>query len=260
MPNPLPGMDPYLEGEMWVEFHQELAHAIKAQLLPRLRPKYVALLAKHYAFDYSTLEVATTPQKVVYPDIHVTRLRETAAFQYAPSSLIAPVELTNPLPESVPLLGVEIRDVAQRELVTVIEILSPVNKYGKGAEDYAEKRFALLQTQTHLLEIDLLRRGTRIELIGELPPAAYYIYLSRWNRRPRTEVWPIALRDRLPTVPVPLLRPDADVPLELQAAFTDGYELVGYEQLLNYREPLHELSAEDVAWVQTRLHEAGLGD
>jgi hypothetical protein len=43
MASPFPGMDPYLEGDLWQEFHAKLAHEIKSQLMPQLRPKYVAL-------------------------------------------------------------------------------------------------------------------------------------------------------------------------------------------------------------------------
>ena len=46
MGSPFPGLDPYLEGEFWQEFHETLASAIRAQLMPLLSPKYVALLAK----------------------------------------------------------------------------------------------------------------------------------------------------------------------------------------------------------------------
>jgi len=46
--SPFPGMDPYLEGEMWQEFHDRLANQISAQLMPLLRPKYVALLHKYH--------------------------------------------------------------------------------------------------------------------------------------------------------------------------------------------------------------------
>jgi NADPH-dependent 7-cyano-7-deazaguanine reductase QueF len=52
MPSPFPGMDPYLEGEMWQEFHERLANEISAQLLPKLAPKYVALLAKRYVIHH----------------------------------------------------------------------------------------------------------------------------------------------------------------------------------------------------------------
>ena len=269
MPNPFPGMDPYLEGEMWSEFHDRLANQISVQLMPLLRPKYVALLNKYFALDYSARGIATgSARKALYPDVHVAQVRDAAAVAYAPPAQApafspappAPTELLSPLPEEVPLLNVEIRDVAERRLVTVIEILSPANKHGKGAAEYAEKRTQLLQTDTHLLEIDLLRLGARIELIGELPPASYYIFLSRAQRRPRTQVWPIPLRCALPAVPVPLLPPDADVVLDLQAALTACYELVGYERLLNYREPLSALTDDESAWVKIKLHEAELSE
>jgi hypothetical protein len=144
----------------------------------------------------------------------------------------------------------------------LIEILSPVNKRGEGARDYAERRMALLQTRTHLLELDLLRQGQRVPLMGEPPPAHYYVYLSRWQRRPYTQVWPVSLREPLPTVPVPLLPPDPDIPLELQAAVKACFDLVGYERLLDYSAPPPppSLSHEDAAWVADRLHAVTTGE
>ena len=72
MPSPFPGMDPYLEGDLWQEFHETLASAIRAQLMPRLAPKYVALLAKRYALDRPSLGVFDAPPaRVIYPDVHV---------------------------------------------------------------------------------------------------------------------------------------------------------------------------------------------
>lgn len=97
-------------------------------------------------------------------------------------------------------------------------------------------------------EVDLLRGGTRIQLLGEPPPAPYYVYLSRRQRRPYTQIWPITLRDPLPTVPVPLLPPDPDVPLDLQAAVDACFDLVGYERLLDYAGPPPRPN-----WVKKRL-------
>lgn len=54
MPSPFPGMDPYLEGELWQEFHETLASEIRAQLLKQLPTKYVALLAKRYVIGTPT--------------------------------------------------------------------------------------------------------------------------------------------------------------------------------------------------------------
>ena len=219
MPSPFPGMDPYLEGELWQEFHETLAGAIRAQLMRRLPQTYVALLAKRYVLDRSAIGIVDVPPaRVIYPDVRVaTRTRSVqeqraGAGSTGGTAVAEPaVELPSAIGEEVPQLSVEIRDVANRRLVTIIEILSPANKLGEGAQEYAERRLELLRTRVHLLEIDLVRRGARIRLEGELPPAAYYVYLSRAERRPLTAVWPILLRDRLPIVPVPLLAPDPDI-------------------------------------------------
>lgn len=39
MPSPFPGMDPYLEGYLWVDVHNALASKIRQQLVPKLRPR-----------------------------------------------------------------------------------------------------------------------------------------------------------------------------------------------------------------------------
>jgi hypothetical protein len=54
MPSPFPGMDPYLEGEEWHDAHQRLATAINNQLVPKIRPRYIARLAIAYASDITT--------------------------------------------------------------------------------------------------------------------------------------------------------------------------------------------------------------
>jgi hypothetical protein len=256
-------MDPYLEGEMWQEFHETLASAIRAQLMPQLSPKYVALLAKRYVMDRPSLSiVGGSTERIFYPDVHVIAPPGTARMPISSSAVAVAepeVELVSPMAEEVPLLSVEIRDVAGRRLVTLIEILSPANKHGEGWREYDLRRVDLLKTQTHLLEIDLLRQGQRIQLVGQLPPAAYYVYLSRWQHRPYTEVWPSRLREPLPAVPVPLLPPDPDVPLDLQAAVRACFDLVGYERLLDYDgpPPPPALNEAEAAWVDDRLREAG---
>jgi hypothetical protein len=233
------------------------------QLMPLLRPKYVAFLSRRLVIDYSSVDIlgGYSEKKVIYPDVYVgrgTELKETAVLTYdASKGFSAPaVELQSPMIEEVPIMSIEVRDTAERRLVTVIEILSPVNKIGRGYRDYLDKRLSLMQTETHLLEIDLLRGGERIQLAGgQLPAAAYYVFLSRFSRRPRTEVWPVKLQEELPTVPVPLLPPDEDVPLNLQQAVNDCFAMVGYENLLDYSQPppLPALTDEETAWLEKTL-------
>ena len=263
MPSPFPGMDPYLEGDLWQEFHDRLANQISAQLMPLVAPKYVALLGKRYVLDRPSLGILDlSKERIFYPDVHLLK-RDVATATQTHAAGIAVAEPTAEIPSlmdgEVPILSVEIRDVAQRRLVTSIEILSPVNKRGEGAREYATRRDDPMRTATHILEIDLLRGGLGIPLGGRVPLAPYYVYLSRTERRSYTQVWVISLREPLPVVPAPLLPPDPDVPLDLQAALNACFELVGYERLLDYSAPPPppDSPAEDAAWVADRLRAAG---
>jgi hypothetical protein len=256
-------MDPYLEGELWQEFHDTLANAIRQQLLKVLPMQYVALLARRYVLRQSSLELLgwAEEERVIYPDVHVAetpRVAEVAvAYGTRTNTIPAPptTQVTSFIGDDLPLLSVEIKDVANRRLVTAIELLSPVNKLGLGWIEYSRKRADLLKSKVHLLEIDLLRRGRRITLDGEVPPADYYAYLSRFTHRPYTDVWAVGLRETLPVLPVPLLPPDEDVALDLQRAVDDCFALVRYERLLDYTvpPPPPPLSETDMSWLRERL-------
>lgn len=171
-----------------------------------------------------------------------------------PRYLVLPVE-----EEAVPHVTIEIRDTAERTLVTAIEILSPTNKRGQGRVEYLAKREGILLSTAHLLEIDLLRQGQRVPMREPLPPAPYFVFLSRGRERPFTEVWPISQRELLPIVPVPLLPDDADVPLDLQLVFTNVYDLLNYDLVVDYRQPpAIPLDEADAAWAENCLQAAGL--
>ncbi|OYV86196.1 MAG: hypothetical protein B7Z73_12180 [Planctomycetia bacterium 21-64-5] len=137
----------------------------------------------------------------------------------------------------VPQMWVEIRDVAGRTLVTTVEILSPWNKRGQGREEYLDKRRKVLMRSSHLVEIDLLRRGKRLPMKDALPPASYYVVVARANERPKVQVWPIALDHPLPTFGVPLLGGDADVALDLQTCFQNVCDLGAFDLLVDYSKP-----------------------
>ena len=90
-----------------------------------------------------------------------------------------------------------------------------------------------------------------------LPSAPYFIFLSRAEKRPLTEIWPISLKEPLPVVPIPLLPNDADVALDVQQVFTTTYDLLGYDLALDYAQPPEiPLPKEDVAWAETLLRTA----
>ena len=85
-----------------------------------------------------------------------------------------------------------------------------------------------------------------------LPDTPYCIVLSRVDTRPFSEVWPVTLREPLPPVPVPLLPGDADVRLDLQAAFTAIYDAAGLDMLVDYsRPPDVPLLPDDAVWASS---------
>jgi hypothetical protein len=88
-----------------------------------------------------------------------------------------------------------------------------------------------------VFRIDLFREGRRLPLERPVPVAPYYVVLSRVERRPYVDVWPIQLCEKLPAVPVPLVDPDPDVALDLGAVVAAVYERGGYATLIDYSQP-----------------------
>jgi hypothetical protein len=153
------------------------------------------------------------------------------------------------------LLSIEIHLVETLELVTAIEILSPVNKRPghEAHKNYLRKRRELLRSEAHLMEIDLLRGGERPPLERPAPEAPYYVVLSRADRRPHVAVWPIQLDEELPLLPAPLLEPDPDAPLNLATAVANVYERGGYASIIDYGQPPPppSLSESQLAFIKT---------
>ena len=258
MPSPFPGMDPYIETpELWSDFHNNLASEIQAHLNRLIQPHYFARLT-----PYVTYEVVEVGQvHGVRPDVGVWQLQTLPGESQASTATSAPAPVESLVTLEIPLRlqRVEIRATASQQLVTVAEILSPVNKCPSHDAylAYQRKRRDILRSEVHLLEIDLLRGGERPPLARPVPAAPYYVVLSRANRRPTVEVWPIQLADRLPVLPVPLLEPDPDVPLDLGAVVASVYERGAYASQIDYQQPPPPpaLSKPEDDWLRTVLHQ-----
>lgn len=252
MPSPFPGMDPYLEGSLWTTLHFTLGAEIVRQLAPRLRPRYVALPVERFVVEISTnTDLASSS---IYPDAAVVPAGSPPVSPGGTVAADAPLQLATVVPEAVPHLSVEIRDAANRRLVTALEILSPANKRGAGRAEYLFKRGRLLRSPAHLVEIDLLRTGRRLPMQQPLPLAPYFVFVGRAEERPMIDVWPVGLAQSLPAVPIPLLPGDEEATLDLQAAFTAAYDLLGYDLLVDYsRPPEVDLTEEERAWLEVHI-------
>lgn len=251
MPSPFPGMDPYLEGHEWTSFHAEFCVEIARLLRPTLQPRYLALTMRRSVTDTLDDLAITAKSDNIYQDVGVVERSPVPLPSTGGGTvLLEPtLQVATIMPEMVPQYSVEIQDVEERRLVTLIELLSPTNKRGTGYEEYVEKRTRILLSMSHLLEIDLLRNGTRVPMKEAMPDSPYFIFLSRRQRRPMTDIWAVGLDQSLPTIPIPLLPEDKDVTLDLQQAFTNVYDSVRYDLLMDYTRPADvPLKGEDATW------------
>lgn len=255
MPNPFPGMDPYLEGDLWTTVHTDLCAEIARQLAPKLRPKYVALSTRRVVLAPPDEGEELGGQR--FPDVGILSSHVPGPPSGA-AAVSAPLILPASFPEPIPHVSIEIRDVAERRLVTCIEVLSPTNKRGPGREEYMGKRFQILAGGAHLVEIDLLRVGARFPTGKPLPAVPYFVFISHAERRHEVEVWPIPLDQPLPEISIPLLPDDPPVRLALQQALSVIYDIIGYDELIEYAQPPSgPLTPTQAAWIEEQLRRAG---
>jgi hypothetical protein len=234
-------MDPYLEEPgLWPDVHHELISVARELLNKQLRPKYhVRIEERVYLSDEND-----PGRQVIIPDVRVAGADQGARMTTAReattggAAVAEPVELTTLIEDEIHEARLEVIDRDQRSVVTVIEILSPANKIpgSRGRASYQQKRAEVMNSSSHFVEIDLLRSGAALAARELVPPADYYVHVSRKSERPKGLVWPIQLPQRLPVVPVPLLVEDGQTPLDLQQVLATAYDRAGYDLQIDYNQ------------------------
>ncbi|MEM8529511.1 MAG: DUF4058 family protein [Chloroflexota bacterium] len=258
---PFPGMDPYLEStEYWPSFHHHLAEELMTMLNEHLDPKYFADVEVRAVID--NLSIISSSH--IYPDVAGTSSgSEPLEGPDIAPSLTAPLQRVALPSERTRSRTVHIYLSDTNALVTAIEILSPANKRGRGLQQYRQKREELLFSDCHLVELDLVRRGERPGWeLEDLPPKTTYVCLinrARDDEMRISDIWPLALAQPLPTLPIPLLPPDPDTTLDLSAAIQHIYRRARYARRVDYRvdPPPPVLSSDDANWLDTHLRERG---
>jgi hypothetical protein len=251
MPSPFPGMNPYLEqDDVWHDFHERFLPHLAEVIGTQLAAHYIVKIDEHVYIHEPPAEQRTFLGRT---DVFVASQRPSAeegtATATAPPN--APAQVVLPSVDIEGISYLEIRDRRDRRLVTVIELLSPTNKYsGPDREQYLGKRGRLLASAVHLVEIDLLRGGPRMPFAASIPECAYYVLVSRMEKRPRADFWPIPLRDPLPLIPIPLRDPDPDAKVDLQAVLHHIYDAARYGNYIYEGTPQPGLRAEDATWVR----------
>jgi hypothetical protein len=261
MPSPFPGMDPFLEA-------QDLFPGLHGRLIAYMAESLQTILPEpYYAEIYERVVVEETGRRIE-PDVSVYRddrfapsgaatVRHFAATATLPVVVPPGDEMTETYLEILAPSGESERTIA------VIEILSPSNKRPGSTTraQYLRKQREILQSTAHLIEIDLLRGGDHTTAVslssarGHAGDFSYHVCVSRSHDRGPFEVYGIHLRDRLPTLSIPLLPQDQDVALDFQAVFDRAYDAGPYRRRLRYDERTLDppLSPNDATWVAERI-------
>lgn len=226
MVSPFPGMDPYLEDEKrWSAFQPLLVHALYQMLLPGLMDRYRARVAERHYISEEALFTS------------VVREEHREAF-------------------------VEVRQRSDGRLITLLEVISPANKItAEGRRIYRTRRDEVKQTNTNVVEIDLVLQGQSLFECGkETSPAwDYAVVVTRWTHPDRYEIYSATLPKRLPRFRVPLASDDRDTVLDLQTAVAKAFDQGGFFKTIDFsRDPATTLSDENRKWLNERLKEEKL--
>jgi hypothetical protein len=260
-------MDPYLESPDWFpDLHGSLIIFMKGMLQRSLPESYYAQSSQrvwlehthhHFEPDVEVARSAPKPRK---------RGRGGGLALAEPREggpLVVTVETIEHGPFKQSFLEVRRRRGKEIQIVTSIEVLSPSNKKmgNPGREMFLEKQRKTLDSETHLVEIDLLRGGTHTLAVprdlvkAQAGPFDYLVSIHRFHRPTEFLVYPIALPQQLPEIRIPLLPGDADVPLDLQDVFSRSYDFGPYHREIEYgKDPIGpRLSPERAGWAAAVL-------
>lgn len=255
MPSPFPGMNPYLEqATVWQDFHQTFLVTLRTAILPQVAPRYFVELEVSLYLDPSDEDDLL----FAVADAALPEGKSSAPRNPSGATIAAPVTVTVPGVTKKKARRLLIRDAKDRQVVTVIEMLSPSNKdSGPDRTRYVDKRTEILTSTTNFVELDLLRGGPRMP-VRKLPPCDYYALVSRHWERPNMGLWPVSLREPLPPIPIPVREGDPEPTVGLQAVLQRAYDDGGYAYHIYEGKPEPPLSAADAAWARELLAAAGV--
>jgi hypothetical protein len=264
MTSPFPGMDPYLESH-WGDVHARFVTYTGDQLQPQLPRDLRARLEERI--------VVTPPDdgdpRHLVPDIRVVKRARLEPGIGGGAAVAELVEVAEPL---VIELGEQYTETFLKiveaksldRVITVIEILSFANKKpGEDRAKFAQKRQELAAAGISLVEIDLLRSGSRelghpLLVIPESHQTTYQACVHKGWRRTEYEVYRLPLRERLPKISIPLRPTDHEVVLDLQAILNQCYVNGAYDDTNYTVDPIPPLQSDDAQWADMLLHEKGL--
>ena len=218
MPNPFPGMNPYLENpRRWRDVHGALICAFRTEL-SRMPPQFAARVE-------GRVYVQETFQDYVADALVIETITpKPSQDNRVKKGIVAPLAR----PEAKPVAF----DIPKRLIVE---------------RTTERERFIEVRTGSNLKEV--IAREVRAHF-GHFD---CLVSLHRAGDADEYDLWPVAVRDRLPRLLLPLTN-DEEVVVDMQGvlkrAYRDGY----YDRLVNYQEPPNPpLSPGDAAWANALI-------
>jgi hypothetical protein len=217
MPCPLPGMDPYLEDDkIWPAFQHQLVACLYQILLPGLDDRYRARIS-HRSY-------------VTEQPLFTSIIRDQHQEEF-----------------------IEVRQRADTKLVTLIDVVSPINKLRpQGRASYLETRKQARVQNASVVEIDLILQGQPMLDYSRdgLPEWDYAITVTRCSQPERYEIYTTTLQKRLPRFKIPLAHDDRDTVLDLQATFARCYDQGNFGAQIDYKhDPGIKMAEDDLRWL-----------
>jgi hypothetical protein len=244
-------MDPYVEA-YWTDLHQALCTYSRDCLKKNLPPGLVARMDER-----TIVESGFDDRRVIIPDVRVEDYGNAGGGSVA----TAPSPPTNePMiienDEAITEGFVQVIDTRNNNrVITVIEFASPANKASSaGRELYRRKQDELLGGGVSLVEVDLVRTGkwnmfAPQHKVERRRAGMFHVCITRGWDITRSEVHAITLRERLPTIRIPLRQIDNDAMLNLQMLVDQAYDNGSYGYGIDYSKPPEPpLSESDQAW------------
>lgn len=253
-------MDPFIETQMWEDFHASLATYLRDELNPMLPDALRARLQKRVYIESKVGEYLGW----YVPDVYLhAKPKLTPPSQVGTSGgLLVKEPVVVPIKLEFREREVRIVDVTRgNEVITVIEIISPWNKRGDGREEYLKKQREYLEGNVSIVEIDLVRvgrpvtlggRGTQSELDDEDQFRDYHVSVFDAGAD-KLLCYTFPLRERLSGFRIPLRPGDSQPVVDLQSLVDMTYAKGGYQDI-DYSKPLRPaLSPADAEWAQSLL-------
>jgi hypothetical protein len=244
----------------WGDIHAALIGYMRDELSRQMPADLRVRIEEYVAVEVDEFEQGSG----FYPDVRV--IERHAATVHAPATesvaavatpYVVPLELESPTQREIRIIDRRSND----RIVTAIELLSPTNK-NRGRQDYRRKQRQFLDSETNLVEIDLLRDGAwviaaPIDAVPEIYRGPYRICVTPASQPRECRLYEASYRFPLPTFPVPLRSGDPRVTLDLQSLLQRAYETGRYDDIDYTVEPMPVLPPSEAQWADELLRQAG---